>query len=535
MIRKLNLTANPAFQPHESRAHRLLAYIKTDLLHVKETNTPKFGEKESGEDTALILYKKRLSAFNDGRSLTLDLAFELEDPDLATKIVNDHADAYIAAQIAYRYSEANIKVQWMKKQLDASAQQLHAAEVALQTHAIGSNTQGADQTAELKSKKAFADAQETVYTSLLSRYNIMAAERNYVGSDTRIVSPAIVPTHPKFPNTPLFIAIAGVVSLIGGCVAAWVSSLFGRTLDAEGLGFEMGTSYLGTVRFPRPGSMAGTGTPRRMRRAAFWEQIRTVRSSLGINVADGSVILVTSHSPHEGKSVVAASLARAVASSGTRTLLLDADMRRPSAHKLLGLSIGRDGQRDHWSSQDQPSTKAIVPGAGRSRPVPVLAVAVRGRRRCDVRRALQVRGRRAQARVQGDHHRHATGRRRRRCAQRSGTRGQHHRRGARGEGDFGAAAQGHGHAGGSWRPGARLRPHPQRRFEDADLRAVRQRRRQRPADRCRADPDAPGGLAQGHRRRRGSGRGSLLGAPTLRRLHDTDHRSGTRKGWAGGA
>lgn len=364
VIRKLNLTNNPAFQPHEGRAHRWLAYIKTNLLHVKESNTPKFGEKESDEDTALILYKKRLSAFNDGRSLTLDLAFELEDPELATKIVNDHADAYIAAQIAYRYSEANIKVQWMKKQLDASAQQLHAAEVALQTHAIGNATQGADQTAELKSKKAFADAQETVYTSLLSRYNIMAAERNYVGSDTRIVSPAIVPTHPKFPNTPLFIAIAGVVSIIGGCVAAWVSSLFGRTLDADSLGFEMGTSYLGTVRFPRPGSMAGAGTPRRMRRAAFWEQIRTVRSSLGINVADGSVILVTSHSPHEGKSVVAASLARAVASSGTRTLLLDADMRRPSAHKLLGLSIGRDGQRDQWSSEDQASTKAIVPVPG---------------------------------------------------------------------------------------------------------------------------------------------------------------------------
>lgn len=363
VIRKLKLTSYPAFQPHESRSHRLLTYIKNDVLHVKQTNTRKFGSKESDEDTALILYKKRLSAFNDGRSLTLDLAFELEDPDLATKIVNEHADAYIAAQIAYRYNEANIKVQWMKKQLDASAQQLHAAEVALQTHptAIGNSAQGADQTAELKSKKAFADAQETVYTNLLNRYNMMAAERNYVGSDTRIVSQAIVPTHPKFPNTPLFVAIAGVVSLIGGCGAAWFSSLFGQTLDAENLGFEVGTNYLGTVRLPRARSLSGTGPARRTRRAVFWEQIRTVRSSLGVNVSDGTVILIASHSPHEGKSVVAASLARAVASSGTRTLLFDADVRRPSAHKLLGLSIERDPQRDGWRSQEQPSAKAIVP------------------------------------------------------------------------------------------------------------------------------------------------------------------------------
>lgn len=366
VIQKLNLTKNPAFQPHESRAHRLLAYIKTDLLHVKEAETRKFGQKETDEDTALILYKKRLSAFNDGRSLTLDLAFELEDPDLATKIVNNHANAYIAAQIAYRYNEANIRVQWMKKQLDASAQQLHAAEVALQTHVtpLGNSTQGADQTAELKSKKAFADAQENVYTNLLNRYNMMAAEKNYVGSDTRIVSPAIVPTHPKFPNTPLFVAISGVVSALGGCVAAWVSSLFGRSFDAEALGLDLGTSYLGTVRFPRPGSMAGAGGARRKRRAIFWEQIRTVRSSLGINVNDGAVILVTSHSSLEGKSVIAASLARAIASSGTRTLLFDADMRRPSAHKLLGLTLEQSGHRERWGGQDQPSLKAIVPVPG---------------------------------------------------------------------------------------------------------------------------------------------------------------------------
>ena len=365
VIRKLDLANNPLFQAHEGRPHQWLVYVKTVLLHIKESGR-KFAKKQTDEEAALISYKKRLSAFNDGRSLTLDLAFELEDPELATKIVNAHADAYIAAQIAYRYNEANVRVQWMKKQLDASAQQLHTAEVALQTHVtpLGNASQGADQTAELKSKKAFADAQESVYTNLLNRYNMMAAEKNYVGSDTRIVSAAVVPTHPKFPNTPLFVAIAGVVSALGGCVAAWFSSLLDRTLDAEALGLELGTSYLGTVRFPRPGSMAGTGASRRRRRAVFWEQIRTVRSFLGVNDSDGSVILVTSHSPHEGKSIIAASLARAVASSGTRTLLFDADMRRPSAHKLLGLTLEQGNQRERWRSQDEPSLKAIVPVPG---------------------------------------------------------------------------------------------------------------------------------------------------------------------------
>ena len=370
VIRKMDLTRNPAFQPHESKSHAITTYIRNHLLHVESSNSQYFDQAQLNEDTALILYKKRLSAFNDGRSLTLDLAFELEDPVLATKIVNAQAEAYIAAQINYRFTEANTKVQWMKKQLDASAQQLHDAEVAVQTHGVpfGGSQSGADQTAELKSRKAFADAQESVYTNLLNRYNMMSAEKNYLGSDTRILSPAVVPTHPKFPNTPLFIAIGGVLSLLGGCAAAWLTSFLGRTVEAEDLVAELGTGYLGTVRIPRAGSMVGTGKARRLRRALFWEQIRAVRSSLGINVDDGAVILVTSHSPHEGKSVMAASLARAIASSGTRTLLLDADMRRPSAHKLLDMAVDdvtADGQRrPRWGRDGELSRNATMPVPG---------------------------------------------------------------------------------------------------------------------------------------------------------------------------
>ncbi len=55
------------------------------------------------------------------------------------------------------------------------------------------------------------------------------------------------------------------------------------------------------------------------------------------------VLLVTSPGAGEGKSTLAANLAIASAQAGRRTLLIDADLRRPQVHKLLGLEQDRQG------------------------------------------------------------------------------------------------------------------------------------------------------------------------------------------------
>jgi capsular exopolysaccharide synthesis family protein len=62
-------------------------------------------------------------------------------------------------------------------------------------------------------------------------------------------------------------------------------------------------------------------------------------------------ILITSTGPGEGKSLVAANLATVFAHDGQRTLLLEADLRRPTAHQFLakgkagGVSEVLQGQR----------------------------------------------------------------------------------------------------------------------------------------------------------------------------------------------
>src|SRR5262249_39855211 len=69
----------------------------------------------------------------------------------------------------------------------------------------------------------------------------------------------------------------------------------------------------------------------------FSEAIRTLRSSIQMADVDNppKVIQITSMMPGEGKTTVALSLAASAANSGLRVLLIDADLRHPSATRLV--------------------------------------------------------------------------------------------------------------------------------------------------------------------------------------------------------
>jgi capsular exopolysaccharide synthesis family protein len=74
-------------------------------------------------------------------------------------------------------------------------------------------------------------------------------------------------------------------------------------------------------------------------RHMYAESYRNLRSALTFLAIDGQrpkVVLVTSALPNEGKSTVSANLARTLALSGSKVLLVDADLRRGSLCKLLG-------------------------------------------------------------------------------------------------------------------------------------------------------------------------------------------------------
>ena len=91
---------------------------------------------------------------------------------------------------------------------------------------------------------------------------------------------------------------------------------------------------------PAPDALRAAGDAASPSPSRFEEAFRTLRSNL-LLLTPASVrsILVASAIPGEGKSTVAANLACALTAVGKRVLLIDADLRRPSVHRLFQVPI----------------------------------------------------------------------------------------------------------------------------------------------------------------------------------------------------
>src|SRR6185437_460184 len=103
---------------------------------------------------------------------------------------------------------------------------------------------------------------------------------------------------------------------------------------ASTMAVQIADGYGSALTGQRPNSSAES----RAGRSQMQEAVLSLHSALML-AAEGApqVLAVTSALPGEGKSTVAGHFAAALAGTGQRTLLLDADMRKPSVHRNLHL------------------------------------------------------------------------------------------------------------------------------------------------------------------------------------------------------
>jgi polysaccharide biosynthesis transport protein len=197
---------------------------------------------------------------------------------------------------------------------------------------------------QLRELKREAEANKALYENFLSKFKQTSAQEDIQQPDARLVAPAIPPTGPSYPDKPMLMEMAFVVSLfIGLALAFLLERLDNGFRGGEQVERELGVRTLGLVPIA-----AGGAVPHKLiveePKALYSEAVRAVRTALRYTNVDQppKIVLVTSSLPGEGKTVFSLSLARSVARSGGRALLVDCDLRRPGVARLSGCGTMRN-------------------------------------------------------------------------------------------------------------------------------------------------------------------------------------------------
>jgi capsular exopolysaccharide synthesis family protein len=195
-----------------------------------------------------------------------------------------------------------------------------------------------------------------LHSSLLEQQMATAANSDLGASNIGVVERPEVPRRPSRPVLPLNLALGVMGGMLFGVGAAFARDYFDRSVrsgeDAEAL---VNAPMLATIpRFSLPPSNghaaalpAGKGAAHhelvvlRDPGSAVAEAFRSMRTALLFSVEDAPrVIVMTSARAAEGKTVTSVNLATALAQCGSSVLLIEADLRHPRSHRLLGVAGG---------------------------------------------------------------------------------------------------------------------------------------------------------------------------------------------------
>lgn len=194
-----------------------------------------------------------------------------------------------------------------------------------------------------------ANVNRTIYEMFLTRDKETGMEGSLANADAKIVSPADIPAEPTIPNVPVVMALTLVLSASCGLLAAFLL----EQLDQGFRGRQQierltGVRTVGIVPIVNRTSLFRRTRPHQFvldsPRSAYAEALYTVYGrTIHDAIVDGQApksLIVTSSVPNEGKTTVATSLALLLASFGRKVCLVDADLRRPQIHNLMGVQCG---------------------------------------------------------------------------------------------------------------------------------------------------------------------------------------------------
>ena len=277
-------------------------------------------------------------------------------------------DEYVAAAAGYKessaiYKEAVPRVQILKTKMEDIQKRIKAEEDRIlesvknnyltatmkeaalkndtdrkKAHALELN----DRLAQYKMLDREVETSKQIHQSLLERFKEIDAKVGTELGNIEVVDYAKLPLTPCSPRTYLNVFFATLIGLVLGLGLAFFLEYVDSTTikKMQELSERFHLPVLGALpNVAEPDEVSKIGSLVRLNPTAdFSEALRTAKVSIQLSRStDGSPksLLITSTAAGQGKSTVSVNLAQAF-SSEEKVLLIDADLRKPNLHRLIG-------------------------------------------------------------------------------------------------------------------------------------------------------------------------------------------------------
>lgn len=224
-----------------------------------------------------------------------------------------------------------------------------------------------------KIKQQEIETRKELYKNLLTQLKSVDISATYEANNISLITPASRPGNKISPNVMHTVLVAFFLSLLGGVGVAFAREYLSTKINSvEDVDRFVNLPTLGVIPAFEPSSereqsvstdkllnasddtgqeleVVENGTIRSISVSAFnspdsdvAEAYRHLRTSLMIGSYSTSrkIILVTSSQPGEGKTTTAINIAIALAHTGARTVIIDADLRKPSIHRVFNIEDG---------------------------------------------------------------------------------------------------------------------------------------------------------------------------------------------------
>jgi len=211
---------------------------------------------------------------------------------------------------------------------------------------------------QYKALKQEAESDKGLYEELVRKIKEAGINSSFQNSSIRLADSARPGLFPVFPNLPLNAVLALLFSTLLAVALAVLADVLDNTVrDPEDIHRTLKTEVLGSLPVVKHWRsrllrvrMTASGTTvmvkyggRNAQEAAFEEAIRTLRDSILLSDLGRRPrsLLITSATPREGKTTASVRLAIVHSQQKKKTLLIDADLRRPGIHQRFGLENDR--------------------------------------------------------------------------------------------------------------------------------------------------------------------------------------------------